>query len=220
MIKLAPSILSADFSRLGKEIQAVREAGAHYIHIDVMDGHFVPNISIGPVVVKSLRPVSDAFFDVHLMIENPERYFEAFCDAGADLINFHLEASKDPLADIRLIKSLGKKAGITIKPGTPVEDVYPYLEQMDLVLIMSVEPGFGGQALIPGALVKARKLKDIITERRLPVEVEMDGGIYLENLRQVIEAGVDVVVAGSAVFKGGKPEERVGEFYRAFDGFK
>lgn len=198
---LSPSILSADFCRLGEQIQEVERAGAKYLHIDVMDGLFVPSISYGMPVIASIRRCTSLFFDVHLMIERPERYVREFAESGADLINFHLEAAEDPGAVIRQIRSFGKKAGITIKPGTPAESVEPYLELVDMVLVMTVEPGFGGQKLIPECLDKVRKIRAMAEERKLHMDIEVDGGIHAGNVRQAVEAGANVIVAGSAVFK-------------------
>ncbi len=200
MIKISPSILSADFSRLGEDIQAVDRAGADYIHIDVMDGHFVPNITIGPLVVDALRKVTDKPLDVHLMIENPDLYIPDFAKAGADIITVHQEAVPHLHRTVQLIKSLGKKAGVSLNPATPVETLDIILDELDLVLIMSVNPGFGGQSFIPSALDKIRALRQRITERGLSTELEVDGGVKIDNIREVVAAGADVLVAGSAVF--------------------
>jgi len=200
MIKIAPSILSADFSRLGEDIQAVDRAGADYIHVDVMDGHFVPNITIGPLVVAALRKVTDKPLDVHLMIENPDLYIEAFAKAGADIITVHQEAVPHLHRTVQLIKSLGKKAGVSLNPATPVETLDVILDELDLVLVMSVNPGFGGQAFIPSALDKISALRQRITQRGLATEIEVDGGVKIDNIRQAVAAGADVLVAGSAVF--------------------
>ena len=200
MIKIAPSILSADFSRLAEEVQAVDRAGADYIHIDVMDGHFVPNITIGPLVVAALRKVTDKPLDVHLMIENPDLYIADFAKAGADIITVHQEAVPHLHRTVQLIKSLGKQAGVSLNPATPVETLDVILDQLDLVLVMSVNPGFGGQAFISSALDKIRALRQRITHRGLATELQVDGGIKVDNIREVVAAGADVLVAGSAVF--------------------
>ena len=200
MIKISPSILSADFSRLGEDVQAVDRAGADYIHIDVMDGHFVPNITIGPLVVEALRKVTAKPLDVHLMIENPDLYISDFAKAGADIITVHQEAVPHLHRTLQLIKSLGKKAGVSLNPATPVETLDVILDELDLVLIMSVNPGFGGQSFIPSALDKIRALRQRITERGLSTELEVDGGVKIDNIREVVAAGADVLVAGSAVF--------------------
>ena len=200
MIKIAPSILSADFSRLAEEIQAVDQAGADYIHVDVMDGHFVPNITIGPLVVAALRKVTDKPLDVHLMIENPDLYIADFAKAGADIISVHQEAVPHLHRTVQLIKSLGKQAGVSLNPATPVETLDVILDQLDLVLVMSVNPGFGGQAFISSALDKIRALRQRITQRGLATELQVDGGIKVDNIREVVAAGADVLVAGSAVF--------------------
>jgi ribulose-phosphate 3-epimerase len=200
MIKISPSILSADFSRLGEDVRAVDRAGADYIHIDVMDGHFVPNITIGPLVVDALRKVTDKPLDVHLMIENPDLYIADFAKAGADIITVHQEAVPHLHRTIQLIKSLGKKAGVSLNPGTPVETLDIILDDLDLVLIMSVNPGFGGQSFIPSALNKISALRQRITQRGLATELEVDGGVKIDNIRDVVAAGADVLVAGSAVF--------------------
>ena len=200
MIKISPSILSADFSRLGEDIQAVDRAGADYIHIDVMDGHFVPNITIGPLVVDALRKVTDKPLDVHLMIENPDLYIPDFAKAGADIITVHQEAVPHLHRTVQLIKSLGKKAGVSLNPATPVETLDVILDELDLVLIMSVNPGFGGQSFIPSALDKIRALRQRIMQRGLSTELEVDGGVKIDNIGEVVAAGADVLVAGSAVF--------------------
>jgi ribulose-phosphate 3-epimerase len=200
MIKIAPSILSADFSRLGADVQAVDRAGADYIHVDVMDGHFVPNLTIGPLVVAALRKVTAKPLDVHLMIANPERYITEFANAGADIITVHQEAAPHLHRTVQLIKSLGKKAGVSLNPATPVETLDVILDELDLVLVMSVNPGFGGQEFIPAALDKIRALRQRITGRGLTTELEVDGGIKIDNIRAVVAAGADVLVAGSAIF--------------------
>ena len=200
MKKLSPSMLSADFGELNSQIEIIERAGAQYLHIDVMDGVFVPNISFGAPVYKCIRKNSGLVFDVHLMITEPIRYIEDFVKAGADIVNFHVEAAEDPGKTIEKIRSFGVKAGITIKPNTPVSAVEKYLDKVDLVLVMTVEPGFGGQKLIPECLKKITELKKIRGERGLSYEIEVDGGVGLGNLREVMESGSDVIVAGSAVF--------------------
>ncbi|MCM1058114.1 MAG: ribulose-phosphate 3-epimerase [Firmicutes bacterium] len=199
---LAPSILAADFWRLGEQIQEVERAGARYLHIDVMDGIFVPSISFGMPVIQTIRKQTDLFFDVHLMIERPERYLREFAECGADLIDFHLEAAEDVRGTIAGIRSLGKKAGVTIKPATPVKAVEPYLELVDMVLVMTVEPGFGGQKLMPECLDKVRELRGLALKRGLDIDIEVDGGITADNVGLALEAGANVIVAGSAVFRG------------------
>ncbi len=199
---LSPSILAADFKRLGEQIKEVEDAGASYLHIDVMDGVFVPSISFGMPVISSIRSGTDLFFDVHLMIQNPQWYLKEFADAGADLINFHLEAAENPAAVIRTVKSLGKKAGITIKPATPAEAVRPYLKMVDMVLVMTVEPGFGGQAILPECLDKVRAIRAMVEEQRLKTAIQVDGGIRIDNVGQALDAGANVIVSGSAVFRG------------------
>ena len=200
MIKIAPSILSADFSRLGEEIQAVDRAGADYIHVDVMDGHFVPNITIGPLVVDAVRKITQKPLDVHLMIEDPDRYIPEFAKAGSDIITVHQEAVPHLHRTVQLIKSCGKKAGVSINPATPVETLDVILDELDLVLVMSVNPGFGGQSFIPSALDKIAALRQRIRQRGLATELEVDGGVKTDNIREVVAAGADVLVAGSAVF--------------------
>lgn len=204
MVTISPSLLAADFSRLGEEVTAVKNAGAEWLHLDVMDGLFVPNISFGIPVIQSLRRISDLFFDVHLMIDEPSRYIDAFVKAGADLITVHYEACRDVGATLSSIHAARKKAGLSIKPATPVADIVPYLPLCDLVLIMSVEPGFGGQSFMPESLNKMKELRYAIDAQGLSVLTQIDGGIGAGNAEQVIAAGTDVLVAGSAVF--GKPD--------------
>lgn len=200
MIKIAPSILSADFARLGEEVQAVAIAGADYIHVDVMDGHFVPNLTVGPLVVEAVRKITDLPLDVHLMIESPDRYIAEFAKAGADIITVHQEAVPHLHRTVQLIKSLGKKAGVSINPATPVSTLEVILEEVDLVLVMTVNPGFGGQGFISSGLPKIKTLRQIIDRRELMVELEVDGGVKSSNINQIAAAGADVFVAGSAVF--------------------
>ena len=201
MIKISPSVLACDLSRLAKEVEEIHSAGADMIHLDVMDGVFVTNISFGLPVIKCLRKNSKAFFDVHLMITEPEKYIERFItECGADLISFHLEATNVPDKCIEIIKKHGKKAAITVKPNTPIETVYPYLDKCDMVLVMTVEPGYGGQALIPECLDKVKELKEEIERRNLSVDIEVDGGINTENAKDAIKAGANILVAGCAVF--------------------
>lgn len=200
MKKIAPSILSADFSRLGDEIRAVEAAGADYIHIDVMDGHFVPNITIGPLIVEAARKVTSLTLDVHLMIENPDRYIPDFAAAGSDIIVIHAEATSHLHRSIQLIKSLGKKAGVSLNPATPLNVLDYIIEDLDLVLLMTVNPGFGGQSFIEACLPKIHSLRALLDRRGSEAELEIDGGVKPANIARISHAGADVFVAGSAVF--------------------
>ncbi|MBT3662244.1 MAG: ribulose-phosphate 3-epimerase [Candidatus Marinimicrobia bacterium] len=214
--KLAPSILSADFANLQSALSQCEEGGAHWIHVDVMDNQFVPNLTIGPPVVKSLRPKTNKFIDVHMMVIEPEKLVEPFARAGADLITFHIEATDNPQSVIDLIKSTGTKVGISIKPSTPMSDIEPFYDQVDLILVMSVEPGFGGQGYIPESTKRIRVIKQKLNEQCLQdrVMIEVDGGIKLFNAKEVIDAGADVLVAGSAIFGTDDPVQTINEFYQ------
>ena len=212
--KLAPSVLSADFGDLRGAMDICQKGGAHWIHIDVMDNQFVPNLTIGPPVVKSLRKYTDKFLDVHMMVVEPEKLVEPFARAGADGITFHVEAAENPNEVIDLIKSTGKQVGISLKPGTPLSSIEPFLDKVDLVLIMSVEPGFGGQGYLPSSSVRIKKLKSRLNEMCLDrVLIEVDGGVKLNNMKEVVEAGADVLVAGSAVFGVKDPVQTIKDFY-------
>ena len=212
--KLAPSVLSADFGDLRGAMDICRKGGAHWIHIDVMDNQFVPNLTIGPPVVKSLRKYTDKFLDVHMMVVNPEKLVEPFAKAGADGITFHVEATENPNKVIDLIRSTGKQVGISLKPGTSLTTIEPYLEKVDLVLIMSVEPGFGGQGYLSDSSERIKQLKLRLNEMCLDrVIIEVDGGVKLNNMKEIVEAGADVLVAGSAVFGEQDPVQTIKDFY-------
>ena len=213
--KLAPSILSADFSELGEALQLCAEGGAHYIHVDVMDNQFVPNLTIGPPVVKSLRPLSQKYMDIHMMVIEPEKLVEPFAKAGADGITFHIEAAEKPQEVIDLIRASGKDVGLSLKPKTPVADIDPFLDQIDLLLIMSVEPGFGGQGYVDGSTERVAEIKQLLIKKCIKdrVKIEVDGGIKLHNAKEVLDAGADILVVGSEVFKAEDPVGMMRSFY-------
>jgi ribulose-phosphate 3-epimerase len=210
-IKISPSILSADFSKLGEEIVSLEKAGADYIHIDVMDGHFVPNITIGPEVIKRLRPVTKLTFDVHLMIAPVDPFIKDFAEAGADIITFHPEATEDISKTIKLIRSYGKKVGVSLKPLSPISLIEDYLNEVDLILIMSVNPGFGGQKFMPEVLDKMKSLREIVEQKKLKVDIEIDGGINFDNSKKAKDFGANILVSGSTVFKenGGNLQKNI-----------
>jgi ribulose-phosphate 3-epimerase len=207
--KIAPSILSADFSRLADEVRTVEKAGADVIHVDVMDGHFVPNITIGPLVVQGLKKLTSLPLDVHLMIENPERYVEVFAQAGSDWITIHAEVCPNLKRMMRKIRQLNARPGVVLKPATPLKTLFPVLDEIDLVLIMSVNPGFGGQSFIPSTLKKVERLRKIVDQNGYPLEIEVDGGVKVENIREVSIAGGDIFVVGTGIFKTENYEETI-----------
>ena len=215
LIELAPSILSADFARLAEQIQAAAAGGGTVVHVDVMDGHFVPNITIGPVVVRSVRKATDLPLDCHLMIENPDQYIPEFAEAGADWISVHQEACRHLNRTLNLIKGHGARAGVVINPATPVEALSEVLDIVDYVLVMSVNPGFGGQKFIPGAVHKIMKLADLRSQRGLNYRIEVDGGIALDTVAEVVRAGAEILVAGNAVFGNGDPRSNAQKLLKA-----
>lgn len=215
MVKISPSILSCDFSKMGEEFIKMENCGADWLHIDVMDGHFVPNITLGAPIVKALRKTSSLTFDVHLMISDPYKYINDFVSAGSDIITFHYECDSDIEKTIDLINSLGCKAGLSVKPGTPIEKVFPYLDKLAMVLVMTVEPGFGGQSFMSDMMPKIETLRKECERRNLSIEIQVDGGISLKTIDQAAKAGANVFVAGSAVFGAEDPKEMISSLRKA-----
>lgn len=211
MIKISPSILSCDYSRMGEEFENMKNCGADWLHIDVMDGHFVPNITLGAPIVKCMRKCSDLVFDVHLMISEPKKYIPDFIKAGADVITFHIESDSPVEETIDLIRESGCVASLSVKPATPVEEVYPYLDKLGMVLVMTVEPGFGGQGFMADMMSKVKKLREEIKRRNLNVDIQVDGGVSLKTVEQCAEAGANVLVAGSAIFGSDDPKVTITE---------
>lgn len=216
-MKIAPSILSADFSRLGDEIRAVEAAGADWLHVDVMDGHFVPNITIGPVVVECIRKVTRLPLDVHLMITDPDKYASEFIKAGADSVSIHPDTCKDPKASLNKIRELGAKASIAVNPDVPLEKVEALFSDIDMVLVMTVFPGFGGQTFIEDVLPKIERVRSIVNQKKLPILIEADGGIKVDNIARVVQAGVEVVVSGSGIFKTPDYAETIRRMHKAME---
>ena len=220
MIKLSPSILSANFVRLEEEIKILEQENIKYVHLDVMDGMFVPNISIGMPVIKSIRKITNMVLDAHFMIEKPERYIDEFISLGCDIINFHIEATDKHMEIIEKIKKAGKKVGMTIKPGTSYEELLPYIKYLDLVLVMSVEPGFGGQKFMESSLNKIKAIRKYIDDNNLNCELEIDGGIKIDNVEQVLKAGADVIVVGSDIFEKEDKKDIINKYNKIFENFK